>query len=71
MAWGGFSQMAECIQIIIMNLHAMGPDGVKRLLEVPRHDFHVSKNVAQQIMVEGIRQADRELRQELKDEWRE
>lgn len=71
MLWGGFTQMAECIQIIIMNLHAMGPDGVKRLLELPRHDLHVSENVARQIMSEGIRQADRDIRQELKDEWRD
>lgn len=57
MTWGGFKLLAECVQIIIMNLHALGPDGAKRFLEVPRHDFTLSENVARELYNEGARQA--------------
>ncbi|MCO6057346.1 hypothetical protein NG726_11760 [Pseudomonas sp. MOB-449] len=59
MAWGGFRQLAECVQTIIMNLHALGPDGAKRFLETPRHDFTLSENVARELYNEGARKAQR------------
>ena len=59
MAWGGFKQLAECVQTLIMNVHALGPDGAKRFLEVPRHEITISENVAQQLYAEGARKAQR------------
>ena len=57
MTWGGFSQLAECVQIIIMNLHALGPDGAKRFLEVPRHEFTISENVAHEFDAKSLKEA--------------
>jgi hypothetical protein len=59
MTWGGFAQMVECLQTLYINAHALGPDGARRLLEVPRHDFTPSENVAQQLYRQGQREADR------------
>ena len=59
MTWGGFGQMVECLQTLIINVHALGPEGARRLLEVPRHNFTTSENVAQQLYREGQREAAR------------
>lgn len=64
MTWGGFAQMVECLQTLIINTHALGPEGARRLLEVPRHDFTPSENVAQQLYQQGAEQAGRLDRQE-------
>jgi hypothetical protein len=67
--WLGFEDDGQVVEHLITHAHSLGRAGSASLLAVPRHDFHISENVARLVMAEGIRLADRELRQELKDEW--
>ena len=71
MNWRDIKDAAAMVELLIVEAYALGANGSAHLLAIPRHDLHVSQNVARQIMAEGIRQADRDLRQELKDEWRD
>lgn len=59
MSWGAISEIAECIQLLIMNIHALGPDGAKRFLVVPRHEITISENVALQLNQAGAAEAAR------------
>jgi hypothetical protein len=63
MNWGAISEIAECIQLLIMNIHALGPEGAKRFLAVPRHEITISENVAQTLKEAGAKSA-RELDRE-------
>lgn len=69
--WLAFEDNGQVVEHLITHAHGLGPEGSAPLLAIPRHDFHISENVARLLMAEGIRLADRELRQELKDEWRD
>ncbi len=69
--WLAFEDDGQVVEHMITYAHSLGRDGSAPLLATPRHDFHISENVAHLLMAEGIRLADRELRQELKDEWRD
>ncbi|GJN50806.1 hypothetical protein [Pseudomonas tohonis] len=59
MNWGGISEIAECIQLLIMNIHALGPEGAKRFLAVPRHEIHITESVARQLNQAGFEEAAR------------
>lgn len=49
MAWHGFTEQAEVIQLLIWNIHDLGPDGSAEALKIPRHEIEVSENVARRI----------------------
>jgi hypothetical protein len=68
--WRGTSDLAAVVEQLISETHQLGQEGSAHRVRIPRHDFHISENVARNLMAQGIRQADRELRQELEDEWR-
>lgn len=53
MSWGAISEIAECIQLLIMNIHALGPEGAKRFLAVPRHEITISESVARKLRQQG------------------
>jgi len=57
MQWGGIEQKAEAVQLLILNVHALGPDGAAQLLTVPRHEIAISESVARRLEAEGRRQA--------------
>ncbi|MDT4848958.1 hypothetical protein FQZ97_830660 [compost metagenome] len=57
MDWHGITEQAEAIQLLIMNAHALGPEGSAPALSVPRHEFALSENVARELYNEGARQA--------------
>lgn len=57
MNWGAISEIAECIQLLIMNIHALGPEGAKRFLAVPRHEIAITESAARKLMMEGSREA--------------
>ena len=59
MQWHDLEQMAEAIQLLIMNTHALGPEGSAALLAVPRHEFTIPESVARKLHSEGARQAQR------------
>lgn len=59
MRWHGIEEMAEAIQLLIMNAHDLGPEGSAPLLAVPRHEFTPSANVARQLLEQGQREAER------------
>lgn len=59
MSWGAISEIAECIQLLIMNIHALGPEGAKRFLSVPRHEITISENVARKLSKAGAEEAAR------------
>lgn len=40
-----------------MNAHALGPVGSAPTLAIPRHEFHLSENVARELYNEGGRKA--------------
>lgn len=49
MAWHGFEEQAEVIQLLIMNAHALGPVGSAAPLAVPRHEITISQSVARKL----------------------
>lgn len=53
MAWHGIEEMAEALQLAIMNLHALGPEGSAHAFVVPRHDIALTENVARKLMRKG------------------
>lgn len=59
MNWGAISEIAECIQLLIMNIHALGPEGAKRFLAVPRHEITISESVARKLIQSGADEAAR------------
>lgn len=59
MSWGAISEIAECIQLLIMNIHALGPEGAKRFLAVPRHEITISESVARKLIQSGADEAAR------------
>lgn len=58
MSWGAISEIAECIQLLIMNIHALGPEGAKRFLAVPRHEITIKESVARRLFNEGRNEAE-------------
>ncbi|MCG8911267.1 hypothetical protein [Pseudomonas sp. DP-17] len=59
MQWAEFSQLVELIQTMIRNVHALGPEGARQFLQLPRHDVAISENLAQRLHREGLREAER------------
>lgn len=59
MAWHGIEEMAEALQLAIMNLHALGPEGSAHAFTVPRHVIKMSENVARQLNQAGAAEAAR------------
>jgi hypothetical protein len=57
MRWHGIKQIAEALQLMIMNLHALGPAGSAQAFKVPRHEITISENVARRFYEEGAREA--------------
>lgn len=49
MAWHEIDQISEAVQLLILNAHALGPEGSWPMLAIPRHDFQISKRSAQAI----------------------
>lgn len=58
MAWHGIEEMAEALQLAIMNLHALGPEGSAHAFIVPRHEITVSENVARLLSRHGAAEAE-------------
>ncbi len=56
MEWHGFEVAAEAISLMIMNLHALGPSGSVHAFVVPRHEIHISENVARAFERESKKQ---------------
>lgn len=59
MRWHGIKQIFEALQLMIMNLHALGPAGSAHAFKVPRHEIEITENVARRIRREGKREANR------------
>lgn len=58
MAWHGITEQSEAVQLLILNAHALGPEGSTAALALPRHEIHLSENVARRF----IEESERELR---------
>lgn len=59
MAWHCVGQISEAVQNLILNAHALGPEGSAAAIAVPRHDFAISENVARELYQQGKREASR------------
>ncbi|WP_236235007.1 hypothetical protein [Pseudomonas tohonis] len=57
MAWHGIEEMAEALQLAIMNLHALGPEGSAHAFAVPRHEITLSESVERQLIQKGKAEA--------------
>lgn len=64
MSWHGVEQIAEAQQLMIMNLHALGPEGSAHAFKVPRYEIVISESVAR----EFHEQSRAELRRDPGDE---
>lgn len=64
MEWGEHSERTECLQTLLLNVHALGRDQAAALLQPPRHEIHISPTVARQLYQQGAEQAGRLDRQE-------
>lgn len=60
MRWGGLKSITEALQHIIINLHALGPEGAADLLKPPRHEIRISEKVAQRFEEESRRELRRD-----------
>lgn len=63
MAWHGIEEQSEAVQLLILNAHALGPEGSSAALALPRHEIHLSENVARRF----IEESERELRRDTGD----
>jgi hypothetical protein len=59
MHWHGITVISEAIQNMILNLHALGPEGSADALKSPRHKIEVSENVARTLYMQGALKAAR------------
>lgn len=57
MRWHGITVISEAIQNMIINLHALGPEGSAHALKTPRHTFEINENVARDLYNLGARRA--------------
>lgn len=64
MDWGEHTERTECLQTLLLNVHALGRDHAAALLQPPRHEIHISPTVARQFYQQGAEQAGRLDRQE-------
>lgn len=64
MDWGEHSERTECLQTLLINVHALGRDQAAALLQPPRHEIQLSETVARQLYQEGAREAGRLDRQD-------
>jgi hypothetical protein len=46
MAWAEIEEQGEALTLMIHHLHGLGPDRALPLLEVPRHEYRPSRDVA-------------------------
>lgn len=53
MAWHGIEEISEAVQLMTLNLHALGPEGSAPAFAVPRHEITVSENVARRLYSAG------------------
>jgi hypothetical protein len=49
MAWSGIEEQGEAITLMIHHLHSLGPGGALPLLEPPRHEYVIPKNVLRKL----------------------
>ena len=63
MEWGEHTERTECLQTLLLNVHALGRDRAA-LLQPPRHEIRISPTVARQLYQQGAEQAGRLDRQE-------
>ncbi|WP_104910526.1 hypothetical protein [Pseudomonas sp. LG1D9] len=47
MAWNQVEEQNEAIQNLILNAHALGPEGSSEAMRTPRHEITISKRVAE------------------------
>ena len=59
MAWHGVEEISEAVQLLIVNAHALGPEGSAHLLAVPRHEIELPENVARALRKAGAAEAAR------------
>ena len=59
MEWHGIEEISEAVQLLILNAHALGPEGSAHLLAVPRHEIEISENVARALRKAGAAEAAR------------
>ena len=57
MCWHDITVISEAIQNMIINLHALGPEGSAHALKTPRHTFEINENVARDLYSLGARRA--------------
>lgn len=65
MEWGEHTERTECLQTLLLNVHALGRAQAAALLQPPRHEIRLSENVARQLYQQGAEQAGRLDRQDL------
>ncbi|WP_236213971.1 hypothetical protein [Metapseudomonas otitidis] len=53
MAWHGIEEISEAVQLMTLNLHALGPEGSVHAFAVPRHEITISENVARRLRQQG------------------
>lgn len=64
MDWGEHTERTECLQTLLINVHALGRDQAAALLQPPRHEIQLSETVARRLYQEGVREAGRIDRQD-------
>ena len=57
MSWHGLEVTSEAFQNMIINLHALGPEGSAPAMATPRHEITISENVARELYQQGARRA--------------
>ncbi|OLU31502.1 hypothetical protein BVH03_08495 [Pseudomonas sp. PA15(2017)] len=60
MAWHGITEQAEAVQLLILNAHALGPEASATAIALPRHEVHITENVARNFHQKSIAQIQRQ-----------
>ncbi|MDH4566146.1 hypothetical protein E8E95_05595 [Pseudomonas sp. BN414] len=69
--WRGTDNLAAVVEQLIHETHMLGQQHSAHRVRVPRHEIHVSENVAQWVHAKGISQCRLQDLQEARDEWRD
>lgn len=57
MRWHGIEEVAETMQLLILNAHALGQEGSAPCLAIPRHEITISESVAHRLETKGRHEA--------------
>lgn len=60
MEWNSIEHQFEAMQTLILNTHALGPNGSAKVMAIPRHEIVFSENVSRAFERESLRELSKD-----------